>query len=68
MFSVVIIISGGSRPSDKWASGHLDPEIKEGNDLQKNFVDPCRASFGLKIKGGPGRPDPSPGSATDYNY
>ena len=55
------------------ASGHLDPEIKEGGgggggDLQKNFFDPCRASFGLKIKGDPGPPGPFPGSATDYYY
>ena len=35
-----------------------------GGCLQKNFFRPFGPQFGLKIKGGPGPPSPSPGSAT----
>ena len=40
---------------------HPDPEIR-GASLKKNYFQPFRHQFGLKIIGGPG---PSPGSATE---
>ena len=43
--------------------GHPDPEIKAGVS-QKNFQ-PFGPQFGLKIRGGPAPPGPSPGSATE---
>ena len=44
---------GSSRPLEKWGAG-----------LQKNFFPPFGPQFGLKIRGEPGPPGPSPGSAT----
>ena len=46
--------SAGSRPWDK----------ERGAGLQKKLFRPLGPQFGLKIRGGPGPPGPSPGSAT----
>ena len=61
--------SGGSRPSDKGGrggGGHPDPEIKAGGaGVSKKNFQPFGPQFGLKIRGGPTAPGPSPGSATE---
>ena len=60
--------SGGSRPSDKGGrgGGHPDPEIKAGGaGVSKKNFQPFGPQFGLKIRGGPAPPGPSPGSATE---
>ena len=45
--------------------GHPDPEIRGAPGLKKFFFSALRASVWSKVKvGGPGLPDPSPGSAT----
>ena len=46
--------------------GHPETEIREaGRRSPKNFFRPFGPQFGLKIRGAPGPPGPSPGSATD---
>ena len=59
----MIIISSGSKPSDKGGSGHPDSEIG-GWSLTRKIFRPFGSHFGLKIRGS-GPPGPSPGSATD---
>ena len=49
--------SGGGRSSRPWDKG-------VGWSLEKKFVGPSGRQFGLKIRGVPGPPCPSPGSAT----
>ena len=44
--------------------GHPGPEIRGGTGLPKNFFWPFRPHFGRKMRGEPGPPGPSPGSAT----
>ena len=60
----VLVSSGGSRPSDKAGAGHPDPEIRGVSGLKKIFFRPFGPHFGLKIRGWPGPPGPSPRSAT----
>ena len=48
--------------------GHPDPEIRKGPGLQKNFLRPFEPHFGRKIRGEPGFPGPSPGSATGTRW
>ena len=57
--------SGGSRPSDK-GGGDPDPEIRGWGAASKKIFRPFMPHFRLKIRGGPGYPGPSPGSATAY--
>ena len=54
---------GGSRPLDRGGGGgsHIDPEIRGGPGLQKNFFRPFGPHFGLKIRRGAGTLGPSPG-------
>ena len=56
--------------------GHSDPEIKGGGKgrrgggeavSKKFFLVPLEPQFGLKIRGSPGLPGPSPGSASVYD-
>ena len=54
--------SGRSRPSDKGAPGHPDPEIGSGDRPQKNFFRLFGPYFGLKVRGGPAPPCSSPRS------
>ena len=44
--------------------GHPDPEIGGGVVSKKFFFRPFGRQFGLKIRGTPAPPGPSPGSAT----
>ena len=46
--------------------GHPDPEIRRwgARSLKQNFFRPFGPQFGLKIRGLPGPPGPSPGSVT----
>ena len=56
---------GRSRLSDKGGrAGHPDPELR-GEGSQKNFLQPFRPQFGLKIRWGEGSLGPSPGSASE---
>ena len=54
---------GESRSSDKGRPGHPDPEIKKKKNSR-----PFGPQFGLKIRGRPDPPGPSPGSATAIRY
>ena len=54
--------SDGSRASHKGTPGHPDPEIGGGDRPQKKFFPLFGPHFGLKIRGDPGPPGPSPGS------
>ena len=59
--------SGRSRPSDKGGPSHPDPEVRGGGaGLPKSFFGLFRPRFGLKIRGGPRPPGPSPRSSTGY--
>ena len=53
--------SGGSRPSDKGGGG---PVIR-GAGLKKKCFRPFGPQFGLRIRGDPSPPDPSPGFTTE---
>ena len=56
---------GRSSLSDKGGrAGHPDPELR-GKGSQKNFLQPFRPQFGLKIRWGEGSLGPSPGSASE---
>ena len=51
--------------------GHPDPEIRGGGGREpglQNFFRPFGLRFGLKIRGEPAPPGPSPGSATRSGY
>ena len=68
----MVLVSGGSWPSDK-GGRHPDPVIGGGGSgLQKFFFSTLRASVWSKNKGDPGPPVPSPGSVTtgkeSYNW
>ena len=54
------------QPSDKAGAGHPDPKIRGWGRgaASKKIVRSFGPHFGLKIKGRPGPPGPSPGSAT----
>ena len=65
MTSAHLNFSGGSRPSDKGGPGNPDPEIRGKVRSQKNFFPHFGPQFGLKIRGGPGSPGPSPGSTLE---
>ena len=59
-----MLVSGGSTPSAKvGGGGNSDPEIR-GGSLQKNIFRPYGPQFDKKLRGDPGPPGPSPGSAT----
>ena len=54
--------------------GHPDPEIKGGGKegggeavSKKFFLVPLEPQFGLKVRGTPGLPGPSSGSASVYD-
>ena len=64
----VLVSSGGSRPSDKAGAGHPDPEIRGAPASKKIFFRPFGPHFGLKIRGRPRSPGPSPGSATGLDH
>ena len=51
---------GGGEGSE----GHPDPEKRGGGGLKKEFFRPFGPQFGLKIRGVPSPPGPSPGSGT----
>ena len=46
--------------------GHPDPEIREEPGLNKKFCRPFGPKFGLKVRGGGGGRDPTPGPTTDW--
>ena len=56
-----------SPKSDQYPVVDLDFQIR-GGPVSKKFFRPFGPQFGLRIKGGGGPPDPSPGSATDINF
>ena len=47
---------------------HPGPEIRGGVVISQNIFSPFRPQFGLQNKGGPGPPDPSPGSSTEIYH
>ena len=60
---IITGISAASRPRDRGAAGHLDPEITGGTVPPKKFFQPFGPQFGLKVR----RTGPLglvPGSAT----
>ena len=66
----VISCSGGSGPDLQiWGGGHPDPDIRGGEAglITKTFRH-FWPQFGLKIRGGPGPPGPSPGSHAVVTY
>ena len=63
--------SAGCRPSDKGggAWGIIQTFRKRGGLVsQKNFFGPFGPQFGLKIRGDPGPPDPSPEMLLEAMY
>ena len=48
---------------------HPDPEIRGGAVISQKHFSPFRPPFGFQNKGGgPGSPDPSPGSSTGIHH
>ena len=53
-------IRGRGRGRGRVGDGHLDPEIRGGPGLKKNFSRPFGPQFGLKIGEGGGSGPPAP--------